>query len=78
MTGYHQRSILALIKYVQDVQVAGLLRDVALFGVVRIKPSVCGVLDHQTLPCFCLDVRLLHHLAIVGWECAHQHRQLAR
>lgn len=41
-----------------------------------IKPSVGGVLEHQTLPCLRLDVRLFHYLAIVGWVCAHQHLQL--
>lgn len=37
-------SLLAFIEYVHDLHIAGLLRDVALVGVVGIKPSTCGVL----------------------------------
>lgn len=75
---WHLLFILAFIKYIHETQIAGLLRDVALFQVVWMKPSVGGVLNHQTLPCLRQDTRLLYRLAVAHLVCALQHRQLVR
>lgn len=70
--------ILAFIKYVYDLQITGLLWDVALSRMVGVKPSVGGELNHQTFSCFRQDMRLLEDDAIADRVRAHQNFQLVR
>lgn len=70
--------MLACIQQANDLQIAGLLRYEAHLLVAGIKAPVAGVLEYQTLSGFCLDLRLLQELAIVGSNRAHPHPQLLR
>lgn len=45
---------------------------------VGVKASAAGVLEHQTLSSFGVDLRLLQELPVVGSICAHPHPQLLR